>query len=58
MTMSMVRVTRLSILHIALAVFALALVGRSAKVQVWDRKQWDQAAEKQAATSTRSAGTM
>lgn len=43
----MVRVTRLSILHIALALFALALVGRSAKVQILDGSDWDQAAEKQ-----------
>ncbi len=43
----MVRVNRLSILHIALALFAVALVVRAAKVQIVDRKTWDQAAEKQ-----------
>ncbi|MEP7344817.1 MAG: penicillin-binding transpeptidase domain-containing protein [Gemmatimonadaceae bacterium] len=43
----MVRVTRVSILHIALALFAIVLVGRAAKVQILDNEKWDQAAEKQ-----------
>lgn len=43
----MVRLPRLSILHIALALFALALIARAAKVQLLDRDQWARAAERQ-----------
>ncbi|MBV6521489.1 MAG: Peptidoglycan D,D-transpeptidase FtsI [Gemmatimonadaceae bacterium] len=43
----MVRVNRLSVLHVALALFALALTARAAKVQLLDGKIWGRAAEKQ-----------
>jgi len=43
----MIRVNRLSILHVSLALFAVALTLRAAKVQLLDGKNWDQAAERQ-----------
>lgn len=43
----MVRMNRLSVLHVGLALFAIALVVRAAKVQILDGDRWALAAEKQ-----------
>lgn len=43
----MIRLNRISIVHIALALFAVALVIRAAKVQIIDGSHWAMAAERQ-----------
>lgn len=43
----MARVSRIGIIHSALAIFALSLIGRAAKVQIVDREQWSARADSQ-----------
>jgi cell division protein FtsI (penicillin-binding protein 3) len=45
------RLSRVTVVHVSFLAFALAIVGRAAYVQVWQKTKWDQLAQRQHTTS-------
>src|SRR6476620_11678509 len=46
----MTRPSRVGIIHLGLALFAIALVVKAARVQVWERRSWTASAIRQQST--------